>query len=331
MTLSMVILFAFCIGVGSSLKPTVFPSKSFNVIEDVRILYHAMMGIGTDEGAIINILTKRSIKQRLRIAEIYSYQRAKSLDFVSQLKEELSGDFKNLIVALMTPPLTYYAKEMYNAMDGLGTDEDTIVEILCTLNNSEIKTMATVYEKLYSRSLQNDIIGDTSGYFQSLLLTLLQAERDQSQNISYNLAKNYALELNGCMEWLPIPTESTFQNILCNRSYPQLREIFIEYLYLCRFDIEKRIENIDYQTDFKRGLLQIVKRAKSKTGFFADRLYNNMNDPRTMTRIIVSRSEIDLADIKEEFKKCYGTELETMIDKSTSGDYRDCLLALVST
>ncbi|XP_023245332.1 annexin B9 [Copidosoma floridanum] len=331
MSISLVILFAFCISVGSSLKPTVFPSKSFNVTKDVNVLHNAMKGIGTDEGAIINILTKRSMNQRLRIAEIYSYQRAKSLDFVSQLKDELSGDFKKLVVALMTPPLVYYAEEMHDAMDGLGTDEDAIVEILCTLNNNEIKEMTTFYENLYSRSLKSDIQDDTSSDFQELLLSLLMANREIENKVENDAAVSDAWSFSGYYEEQWIPKEIIFKNIICYRSYPQLRQTFIEFFNLCNYDIEKRIQEMGFSRDFEKGLLQIVKRAKSKSGFFADRLYNNMNDPRTLTRIIVSRSEIDLGDIKQEFKKRYGKELETLIHENTSGDYRDCLLALVST
>lgn len=49
-------------------NPTVKPVSPFNPQADAEILRKAMKGIGTDEKAIINVLTKRSNQQRVEIA-----------------------------------------------------------------------------------------------------------------------------------------------------------------------------------------------------------------------------------------------------------------------
>ncbi|NXS03901.1 ANXA6 protein, partial [Oxylabes madagascariensis] len=51
-------------------------------------------------------------------------------------------------------------------------------------------------------------------------------------------------------------------------------------------------------------------------------------DERTLTRIMISRSEIDLFNIRGEFVDLFDKSLHHMIEKDTSGDYRKALLAL---
>lgn len=52
-------------------------------------------------------------------------------------------------------------------------------------------------------------------------------------------------------------------------------------------------------------------------------------DDTTLIRVIVSRSEVDLVQIKEEFLRMYQKTLATMIKGDTSGDYRKMLLKIV--
>lgn len=49
--------------------------------------------------------------------------------------------------ALMSPFAEFYAREIHAAISGLGTDEDTLIEILCTRSNHEIRAIRAVYER----------------------------------------------------------------------------------------------------------------------------------------------------------------------------------------
>ena len=54
------------------------------------------------------------------------------------------------------------------------------------------------------------------------------------------------------------------------------------------------------------------------------------NTKEALSRVIVSRSEIDMTEIKEVYHTLYGAKLEDVITKNTHGNYRDTLLSLVS-
>ena len=63
--------------------------------------------------------------------------------------------------------------------------------------------------------------------------------------------------------------------------------------------------------------------ANDKIGYYADLLYNAMQgagtDDKTLIRIVLSRSELDLGDIKAKYLEKYGKTLDHSIDVSGGG------------
>lgn len=104
-----------------------------------------MKGLGTDEEEIIQILTTRSNQQRQEISKYFTNELDR--DLVDDLKGELGGNFENVIVALMAEPDQYLCQELNKAFDGAGTNENVLVEILCTKTNDEVKRLVEVYEE----------------------------------------------------------------------------------------------------------------------------------------------------------------------------------------
>lgn len=106
---------------------------------------------------------------------------------------------------------------------------------------------------------------------------------------------------------------------MVTKSFAQLRQIFEEYEKLSGHDIEHAIKR-EFHGSLEKGYLSVIRSMKNKAGFFAERLFKSMDgvgtDDKTLIRIVATRSEIDLGDIKKEYEKRYGHTLESKIEVS---------------
>lgn len=309
---------------------TVKPAHPFDAEKDCEVLKKAMKGAGTDEKAIINLITARSNQQRQKIKLMYKTMYGK--DLISHLKSELSGNLEECVLALFMAGPDYDAHQLRKAMQGLGTCESILIEILCSRTNAEIQALSEAYKRNYGRNLEKDCISETSGHFKRLLVSMCQGNRDESNAVDSAKARDEANQLYQAGEKKWGTDESQFNKILAVRSYPQLRATFNEYVKLAQRDIINSIER-EFSGDIKSGLIAIVRCVRSRPDFFAEKLYQSMkgagtNDD-TLIRVVVTRSEIDLVEIKQAFLQRYHKTLYKFIEGDTSGDYKKLLLALV--
>ncbi|OWK04277.1 ANXA13 [Cervus elaphus hippelaphus] len=260
----------------------------------------------TDEAAIIEILSSRTSNERQQIKQKYKTAYGKDLEEV--LKSELSGNFEKTALALLDRPEEYAARQLQKAMKGLGTDEAVLIEVLCTRTNKEIIAIKEAYQRLFNKSLESDVKGDTSGSLKGILVSLLQANRDEGDNVDKDLAGQDAKELYDAGEGRWGTEELAFNELLAKRSHKQLRATFQAY-----------------QT--------VMRSARDLQGYFADRLYKSMKgagtDEKTLIDIIVTRAEVDLQGIKARFQEKYQKSLSDMVRSDTSGDFQKLLVALL--
>ncbi|XP_022708507.1 annexin A4-like isoform X2 [Varroa jacobsoni] len=309
---------------------TIRPYSPFDPQEDAKALRKAMKGFGTDEAAIISILCARTSAQRQEL--IPTYKQMHGRDLIKDLKSELSGNFENVIIGLMTPLNEYLAQEIKRAIKGIGTEENVLIEILCTRSNAEIAAIKDAYQKLYGNSMEDEVADDLSGDLKRVMVALMTARRPERTGVDPGRAQRDANELKsaGVDQWGT--DEGAFISVFCSNSYEQLRAIFHEYRALAGHDIMDAINN-EMSGDLKDALLAIVKSVFNTPLYFAELLQKAMKgmgtDDKTLVRILVSRSEIDLAYIRQEYQKVYGKPLETAIKEETSGDYQTALQVIV--
>lgn len=287
-----------------------------------------MKGLGTDGDAIINVLCRRSSAQRMEIVRNYKMAYGKCL--LGDIKSETSGNFQQTLLSLLVPTLELYAE----AIMGADTDKKALIDAICMSTNHEIKSIGYTIQQKHKLTLEEVLRAVTlpSGHFQRLLIALSVGGRDESMKTDLASAQADAalLKKAGVDRWGT--DESTFNRILVTRNFSQLKLIAKEYEKLAGNSLEKDIKK-EFSGCIEDGLLAVLRTAIDRPESFAIRLHKSMHglgtDDSSLIRLVVTRSEIDMEDIKEAFLRKYGKTLKSFIKGDTSGHYKHALYALI--
>ncbi|XP_076440760.1 annexin A5-like [Babylonia areolata] len=316
-------------------KCTVWLRDDFDAGAVAEKLRDAMDGLGTNESEILDVLGNHCNAQRLEIAEAYKVAYGK--DLIDDLKDELGGNFETLCVALLIAPRLYDAKELHDAVCGVGTDETVLTEIMCMRTNEEIQQIKEAYKAEYEQELEEDLQGDTSGYFGRLMVSLCVGGRESdsyTEWLNEDKAMEDAQKLLDAGEATWGTEEAEMNAVLCLSSPGQLRLTLEKYEELTGGTTVEEAIDKECSGSLKEGYLAIVEGVRGKPKYFARRLHDCFSGLGTsdndLIRIIVTRSEIDLEDIKDRYQEMYGTSLAEAVEGECSGDYKRLLLALIN-
>jgi len=308
---------------------TVTPYPNFNASSDASVLQSAIESKGVDEDVIISVLVKRNNEQRQKIRVVYEASTGKKLD--EDLKGALRSDLEDVSLALLMTPAQFDAFQLRKATKGLGTDEDVLVEILATRSNQEICEIKKVFKKEYKEELEDVIVSETSGDFTEALLAMLKANKNESTEVDMALAQRDAETLFESGENTAGTNVSAFIDILTSRGGPQLSKTFEYYASVSDITLPKALE-MELKGDIEDCLIDIVKSAWNMPAFFAEKLHLAMKGygtcEATLIRVLVSRSEVDLKKILDQYRAMYNTSVQEQILEETKGHYQQVLLGL---
>ena len=293
---------------------------------DAEHLNEVFQGIGEDEKFPIKLVTIRNHKERMKIRETYKAMYGK--DLMDDIKDTYSSDTKKIMLALFTDPLEFDVDCIYKAIKGAGTDEDVLIEIFASRPGWFLKKIKKLYKKKYERDLEKDVEDDTSFSFKKLLISLLQCKRSTNEKPNEEECKKIAEELYKAGEKQLGTDEPVFNKAFALSSPHELIIISREYHKLAGKLLIKAIDD-EFSGDIKKLLKTILYAQISPSEYFATIIHDAVSgigtNKKTLTRIIVSREEIDLYIIKKFYEKLYNKEMINDIEKKVSGDYKTIL------
>ncbi|RLN28176.1 hypothetical protein C2845_PM05G23900 [Panicum miliaceum] len=310
-----------------------------------------MRGWGTDEKALIEILGHRTAAQRAEIAVAYEGLYNETL--LDRLHSELSGDFRSAMMLWTMDPAARDAKLAHKALKKKGDRHVwVLIEVACASSPDHLVTVRKAYCAAYSASLEEDVaacplykdpLKQASPPF---LVRLVSSYRYSGELVDDELAGAEAAELHDAVVARKQPLHGDVVRILSSRSKPQLKATFERF----RQEHGKAIDDVleERRSDQLAAMLKTaVWCLASPEKHFAEKwpisppmpffvfqvirssIVGLGTDESSLTRAIVSRAEVDMKKVKEEYKVRYRKTVTSDVNGDTSGYYNGILLTLV--
>ena len=294
-------------------------NEEYNVVKDIENINNALKN--KEITKIVRCICKRKNIQRQEIKD--SYYGTFGIDLIKELESKLSGNVKELILGLMNTPEDFDANELKQSMKGIGTDELRLSEIIATRPSLHLLQVKERYSNLYNETLDNDIIGDTSKCYQKILISTIQGKRSDN----------------------PYPNKEKMKIIVEklkkeeNGKIPE--DFLVQYFSSCSYGEICSFCRL-YEKTYKENILDDIKESVDSDAFnyfkiflqyisdsgmyFAEKLHNF--EEKDFTRILISRSEVNMSEIRDSYKELYNTNLVDDIKEKFEGDYQLGLILL---
>lgn len=238
----------------------------------------------------------------------------------------------NVVTAMNQPNMATIEEDcenIYKAIKGLGTDDDTLIRILCHRDYKTRMAISALYYTKYKRNLAKHIADDTSFNFKKLLVGL------STPRVEY-----LAEELQNAVKGLGTQ-EGAILDCIAFTSNTDLAAVQEEYQRKYKHTLEEAISD-DTSGYFKQLCMKILqsKRDEStvvdtaKATSLADELYQAGEgrwgtDSKHFLELFTTTSKAQLEEVDKVYGEKYGNTLLNVIKKSSMGDFKRGLQAMM--
>lgn len=233
------------------------------------------------------------------------------------------------------------------AMDGLGTDEAIIIDILGTRTSQQRVAIAEAYKASYGESLRKRLKSELSGDFGELVDLMFYTIPKLKAQIVYDALKGAGTDESALIEVIctstnseieqlkkdyasvckrngKMATEDTLEEDIASDTSGYFKRILIALLAAQRYEpTEQQLRDLS-----NRGLDAVIDKRAAEAD--AQSLYNAGEkklgtDEETFIQILCTRGPWQLAAISKAYEKISDKRLIEAITSETSGDFKRAL------
>ena len=208
------------------------------------------------------------------------------------------------------------------AMRGLGTDEDTIINIICSRNNLQRQEIKRYYISLYGRDLIKDLKSELSGNFENVVVAIFQTPAEFDAESLYKAMKGLGTDESVLIEI--IGSRTTYELDLIKQAFRMmygkdlikwvesetsgnLRKLLVSLLYSQRSN-----NQVPNQQQCMMDAQALYKAGEKRWG----------TDESVFNQIFSTRSNAEIACINQCYINLRGKGLDKVIDNEFSGDVK---------
>ncbi|KAI4333017.1 hypothetical protein L6164_017874 [Bauhinia variegata] len=306
--------------------------------EELQALTKAFSGHGIDEKSLISILGKWEPEERKTFRKGNPHlftederQFEKWNDHQVRLLKHEFVRFKNAVVLWAMHPWERDARLAKEALKKGPQAYGVLVEIGCTRSSEVLLGARRAYHSLFDQSIEEDVASHVHGPERKLLVALLSAYRYEGSKLKDDAAKSDAKKLsiaikNGHNK--AIIEDDEVIRILSTRSKPHIHAVYKHYKEISGNNLDEDLEDLRFKETVQ--CLCAPQTYFSKVLDAALRLDVDKNGKKALTRVIVTRADIDMKEIKVEYNELYGVSLSQKIEDTANGNYKDFLLTLIA-
>ncbi|KAL6998037.1 Annexin D3 [Sarracenia purpurea var. burkii] len=137
-------------------------------------LHDAIERKNLDHDDIIWILSTRNVFQLKATFECYQQNYGNTIyQDIKSCGNDILGSVLRVVIWCLDSPEKHFAEVVRASIVGFGTDEDSLTRAIVTRAEIDMMKIRAEYFDANKTSLDNAVIGDTSGYYKDFLMTLL--------------------------------------------------------------------------------------------------------------------------------------------------------------
>eukprot|EP00928_Gymnodinium_smaydae_P024001 TRINITY_DN19572_c1_g2_i1.p1 TRINITY_DN19572_c1_g2~~TRINITY_DN19572_c1_g2_i1.p1 ORF type:complete len:1389 (+),score=288.69 TRINITY_DN19572_c1_g2_i1:35-4201(+) len=233
-----------------------------------------------------------------------------------------SNWWRQAMTQLLADPVSLWCQALQDAMDGWGTDEDTLTALVCTIPEELHEDITRMYLDRKGKTLLDHIQSETSSTYKKVLMA--QAN---------SLANARCMALHAAMSGMGTDEQQIIR-IITSADAGERKEMAEVYDRAYDRSLIEHIES-EVSGDFKKTLHAIFTSEESLFDLDADcealkaAMEGWGTDEEALIKLLASKTHKQMEDIRARFEELHARRLEDWVKSETSGYFQGVLMGLV--